>query len=104
QKNKLFAYHPESREGLLYKFDFCYNANTKQEEIFGDVVVPAVHALLRGYNTSIISYGPTQTGKTGLFYGTEEEPGLINMALEEIFSTLTNLVHLRYTISVSYWE
>jgi hypothetical protein len=57
KKKQLFAYHPESKEGLLYKFDFCFPHTANQKEIFEAICVPAVNAVLEGYSSAIVAYG-----------------------------------------------
>lgn len=105
EKNKLIARHPESHEGLLYNFDYCFDQGTAQNVIFESVGIPAVNSILEGFNAAIISYGPSKTGKTELLYGNEEEPGLISSCLRESFTYFANAPdNIGYTVIFSFWE
>mmetsp|Transcript_8699 Transcript_8699/g.12861 ORF Transcript_8699/g.12861 Transcript_8699/m.12861 type:complete len:767 (+) Transcript_8699:134-2434(+) len=105
EKNKLIAYHPESREGLLYNFDYCFDQGTAQNVIFESVGIPSVNSILEGFNSAIISYGPSKTGKTELLYGNEEEEGLVAQCLKEAFTYFANAPdNIGYTVIFSFWE
>lgn len=56
-KNQVVAYHPESREGLLYNFNHVFDEDASHETIFESVGERSVDAVLEGYNASLISYG-----------------------------------------------
>uniref|UniRef100_A0A7S1PIX9 Kinesin motor domain-containing protein n=1 Tax=Percolomonas cosmopolitus TaxID=63605 RepID=A0A7S1PIX9_9EUKA len=115
--NTLIAYYPESGEGLLYEFDFVFEQRTAFEDIFKKVGFPSVNCFLEGYNSCIMSYGPSRTGKTELFFGSyggqaragefgnEDETGLITNCLKETFTYLANAPdHISYTVIFSFWE
>ncbi|KAL5101230.1 hypothetical protein RYX36_005557 [Vicia faba] len=52
-----------------FKFDSVFDSNTSQEDIFQSVGVPLVKNALAGYNTSILSYGQSGSGKTYTMWG-----------------------------------
>ncbi|KAG2370787.1 hypothetical protein C9374_005985 [Naegleria lovaniensis] len=103
--NKLIAYHPESREGLLYKFDHCFDSETSNNEIFESVCVPLLNAVIEGYNGTIISYGSSRTGKTEMMIGNEREEGIVDLTFREGYSYLSSVADkVAYSISFSFWE
>lgn len=106
--NSLVAYHPESREGLPYKFNHCFDTPQKGctwESIFNSIGVPLINAFIAGYNSCLISYGPSKTGKKEMLYGDNDSPGLIELAVQEVFSFIFNAPeNISYTMLFSYWE
>ncbi|WJX59638.1 hypothetical protein P8452_44944 [Trifolium repens] len=47
-----------------FRFDSIFDSKTTQEDIFQSIGVPLVKNALAGYNTSILSYGQSGSGKT----------------------------------------
>ncbi|KAL0487329.1 MORN repeat-containing protein [Acrasis kona] len=112
-EKRLIAYHPETKEPLLYKFDNCFDSSgidgtegvNVHEQIFEAVGVPLVNAVLAGYNACIICYGPSKTGKSELLYGNAENAGIVDLAVQEGFSFINNVTeNISYTVKFSYWE
>ena len=105
-ENKLIAYHPESREGLLYKFDNCFDSETSNNTIFETICVPLLDAVIEGYNGTIISYGSSRTGKTEMLIGNEREEGIVDLTFREGYSHLASISDpkVHYQVSFSFWE
>jgi len=47
-----------------FAFDRVFDANSSQEEIYAAAIKDPVKAVLEGYNSTIVAYGQTGTGKT----------------------------------------
>ncbi|KAK4804375.1 hypothetical protein SAY86_004192 [Trapa natans] len=81
-----------------FTFDSVFNSRTSQEDIFQTVGVPLVKDALAGYNTSILSYGQSGSGKTYTIWGPPssmvEEPsssgdqGLVSRIFQTLFSEI----------------
>lgn len=71
----------------VFKFDRVFGETSTQHEVFSCVehLVPAV---IEGFTSTVISYGPTFGGKSYTMVGTEQEPGVIPRAVELIFKLL----------------
>ncbi|XP_062077549.1 kinesin-like protein KIN-12F [Humulus lupulus] len=52
-----------------YTFDSVFDSKNDQEDVFECVGVPLVKSALAGYNTSIVSYGQSGSGKTYTMWG-----------------------------------
>ncbi|WJX64872.1 hypothetical protein P8452_49602 [Trifolium repens] len=52
-----------------FRFDSVFDSKTSQEDVFQSVGVPLVKNALAGYNTSILSYGQSGSGKTYTMWG-----------------------------------
>jgi kinesin family protein 18/19 len=40
---------------------------------------------MQGYNASVFAYGATGAGKTYTMLGTEDDPGIMMLSVEELF-------------------
>lgn len=69
----------KNRKGSQSQFTFSrvYDQSTAQEKIFGENVHDLINTAIEGRNVSILSYGPTGTGKTYTMVGNEKNPGII---------------------------
>ena len=78
-----------------YTFDYIFDMDSSQEEVYEIAAVPAVESLVDGYNSTIFAYGQTGTGKTytmeGFIYDyLSPKKGLIPRAIEDIFKYIEN--------------
>ncbi|PKI50509.1 hypothetical protein CRG98_029114 [Punica granatum] len=84
-----------------FTFDSIFDARTSQRDIFETVGVPLVKDALAGYNTSILSYGQSGSGKTYTMWGPPssmfEEPssssdqGLVPRIFQILFSEIEKI-------------
>lgn len=47
-----------------FTFDYCFDMDASQSEVYEITARPAVLSILEGYNSTIFAYGQTGTGKT----------------------------------------
>ncbi|ORY05417.1 kinesin-domain-containing protein [Basidiobolus meristosporus CBS 931.73] len=59
---------------------------------------------MNGVNGTIFAYGQTSSGKTFTMHGTKEEPGIIPMAIEDIFRYILETPDREFLLRVSYLE
>ena len=60
---------------------------------------------MQGYNASVFAYGATGAGKTHTMLGSEENPGIMMLSIEELFNCIENYTMERdYKIKISYVE
>ncbi|XP_019435247.1 PREDICTED: kinesin-like protein KIN-12F isoform X2 [Lupinus angustifolius] len=79
-------------------FDEVFDTNSSQEDIFQSVGVPLVRNALAGYNTSLLSYGQSGSGKTYTMWGPlnamvvdpshHSHPGIASRIFQMLFSEL----------------
>ncbi|XP_061725321.1 kinesin-like protein Klp61F isoform X2 [Cydia pomonella] len=97
-----------------FTFDRAFAPNTKQIEVYQQVVSPLIKEVLCGYNCTVFAYGQTGTGKTHTMVGestTDENvnwqndplAGIIPRALSQLFDEL-RISNTEYTVRVSYLE
>jgi centromeric protein E len=66
------------------------------------------YAIIKGVNATIFAYGQTSTGKTWTMLGNEEDPGIIPLALKDLFSKISSHEGSEsgviYSVKASYLE
>lgn len=90
-----------------FSFDHVFGPESTQSDVFAKVE-PLVMSFADGYNSCIMAYGQTGTGKTFTMVGNrdaKENEGVIPRALQQVFAVV-NARHLTYkdTLSVSMIE
>ncbi|KAJ3128891.1 Kinesin- protein 6 [Nowakowskiella sp. JEL0407] len=95
------------RENYEFRFDWVFDVDTGQEEVFDKVAKEVVVSALDGYNGTIFAYGQTGSGKTFTITGGAEkydDRGLIPRTLQYIFAETKKRQGCHYEISISYME
>ena len=60
---------------------------------------------MQGYNASVFAYGATGAGKTYTMLGTEDQPGIMMLSIDELFKSIEHYSAERdYMLKVSYVE
>ncbi|XP_045462750.1 kinesin-like protein KIF11-A [Harmonia axyridis] len=77
-----------------YKFTKIFGPDTKQIEIFKELVKPKLVNFINGHNSTLLTYGVSSSGKTYTVVGTAEKPGVIPRSLEYLFRTLPVLTEV----------
>ena len=63
-----------------------------------------VRQVMEGYHATVFAYGMTGTGKTFSMQGTTSSPGVIPLAINDIFSYIRETPHREFLLRVSYLE
>lgn len=82
-----------------------FDESASSELVFERTTKPLLDGLLRGYNCACFAYGATGAGKTYTMIGTPEQPGVMVLTMNELFTRLATLsVTHTYSITLSYLE
>uniref|UniRef100_A0A7S3J0T0 Kinesin-like protein n=1 Tax=Euplotes harpa TaxID=151035 RepID=A0A7S3J0T0_9SPIT len=88
-----------------YAFDYAFDSETGQTEIFESTTKFLVEGILEGYNATVFAYGATGAGKTYTMLGTESNPGNMFLTLKELFVKIkAQRNNYNYDIRVSFLE
>eukprot|EP01083_Nonionella_stella_P073788 199750_1 len=91
-----------------YTFDYVYDLDSTQSQVYDNTARDAVISTLQGYNATIIAYGQTGSGKTYTMEGfdSERERGIIPRAIEEIFDHIYKTAGpaMRFLVRCSYLQ
>ncbi|XP_057725723.1 kinesin-like protein KIN-14U isoform X1 [Arachis stenosperma] len=84
-----------------FEFDKVFCQEASQESVFVEVE-PILRSAMDGHNVCVFAYGQTGTGKTFTMDGSNEQPGIIPRALEELFrqSSVDNSSSFTFSMSM----
>ncbi|XP_061365213.1 kinesin-like protein KIN-8A [Gastrolobium bilobum] len=89
--------------GRHFTFDAAFPDSATQQEVYSTTTSELVEAVLQGRNGSVFCYGATGAGKTYTMLGTVENPGVMVLAIKDLFSKIrqrsfdgSHVVHLSY--------
>ncbi|XP_055382078.1 kinesin-like protein KIF21A isoform X2 [Condylostylus longicornis] len=87
-----------------FTFDFVFDVNSSQVEIYEKCIDRLVEGALKGYNATVLAYGQTGSGKTytmGTGFDRElldMQEGIIPRAVRHIFSSIDTLQNSNHNI------
>ncbi|ELP83989.1 kifc1, putative [Entamoeba invadens IP1] len=87
-------------EKLSFTFDRIFSSLSTQDDVFSEIS-QLVQSSLDGYETCIFAYGQTGSGKTYTMEGEESHPGMIPLAVLQIFKTIRDLEKIGWVYKVS---
>ncbi|KAF4075058.1 hypothetical protein AMELA_G00230190 [Ameiurus melas] len=101
------AIHQIDDDGNMTKsfnFDRVFNAEESTNQLYNEIAKPLVVSTVEGYNGTIFAYGQTSSGKTFTMMGSEHNPGVIPLAMADVFHTIKNCPNKEFLLRVSYME
>lgn len=103
----------EGRKGLIshrgkeagdYYYDNVFTAHEHNAKVYDAAAKRLVRRVMEGYHGTVFAYGMTGTGKTFSMQGTATSPGVIPLAITDIFSFIRETPHREFLLRVSYLE
>lgn len=94
---------PKLKESL-FSFDFIFDKNSKQEEVYLNTSKILLEEVIEGYNATIFAYGATGSGKTYTMIGNGQNPGIMARAVSDLFSLIEDGRNKNFNIKVMYVE
>jgi type I site-specific restriction endonuclease len=85
QQDHLRSRRPAERQ---YMFDAAFGADSTQAEVYERTTKKLAEAVLDGYNACVFAYGATGGGKTYTMVGTQDNPGCMVRALNDLFDAM----------------
>ncbi|GAA6057502.1 hypothetical protein JCM3770_000589 [Rhodotorula araucariae] len=71
-----------------FRFDLLHLHPSPTSELYDRKIRPVVKAALGGFNGTVFAYGQTASGKTHTMTGSPTEPGIIPLAVDELFARI----------------
>ncbi|KAJ7994181.1 hypothetical protein DPEC_G00263250 [Dallia pectoralis] len=87
-----------------FSFDRVFSAEETTQQLYQELAKPLVVSTVEGYNGTIFAYGQTSSGKTFTMMGSSLNPGVIPLAMEDVFQTIKNCPKKEFLLRVSYLE
>ncbi|KAG6403616.1 hypothetical protein SASPL_135842 [Salvia splendens] len=87
-----------------YAFDKVFGSSTNTPEVYEVAARPVVKAAMDGVNGTVFAYGVTSSGKTHTMHGDQSSPGIIPLAIKDVFSIIQDTPGREFLLRVSYLE
>ncbi|GFY89905.1 kinesin motor family protein [Actinidia rufa] len=87
-----------------YAFDKVFGPSTASQEVYEVAARPVVKAAMEGVNGTVFAYGVTSSGKTHTMHGDQNAPGIIPLAIKDVFSMIQDTPGREFLLRVSYLE
>ncbi|KAF9807368.1 hypothetical protein SFRURICE_008917 [Spodoptera frugiperda] len=105
KNNTLYQLDQNGKDfGQYYTFDRVYDQDTKTSDVYDEIAKPIVQAATAGFNGTIFAYGQTSSGKTFTMTGTDDSPGIIPLAVVNLFEIIRSVPDRDFLVRVSYIE
>ncbi|XP_073139567.1 kinesin-like protein KIN-7D, mitochondrial isoform X3 [Henckelia pumila] len=87
-----------------YGFDRVFRSDASTPEVYDVAARPVVKAAMEGVNGTVFAYGVTSSGKTHTMHGDQSSPGIIPLAIKDVFSIIQDTPGREFLLRVSYLE
>ncbi|XP_031381423.1 kinesin-like protein KIN-7D, mitochondrial [Punica granatum] len=94
----------EYNPAAAYAFDKVFGPHTASQEVYEVAAKPVVKAAMEGVNGTVFAYGVTSSGKTHTMHGDQHSPGVIPLAIKDVFSIIQDTPGREFLLRVSYLE
>uniref|UniRef100_A0A0D9WN27 Kinesin-like protein n=1 Tax=Leersia perrieri TaxID=77586 RepID=A0A0D9WN27_9ORYZ len=94
----------EHNSNIGYAYDRVFGPTTATCHIYDDVAQYVVSGAMKGINGTIFAYGVTSSGKTHTMHGDQKSPGVIPLAVKDIFNRIQETPNREFLLRVSYLE
>ncbi|KAL9092502.1 MAG: hypothetical protein Q9159_000849 [Coniocarpon cinnabarinum] len=101
-RSSLISY--QGKEGGEYYYDNVFTAHDGNAKVYDASAKRLVRRVMEGYHGTVFAYGMTGTGKTYSMQGTAKQPGVIPLAITDIFSFIRENPEREFLLRVSYLE
>ncbi|KAL1208185.1 Kinesin-like protein KIN-7M [Cardamine amara subsp. amara] len=112
QRGDEIAWYPEAEKMVrneynpltAYAFDKVFGPQATTIEVYDVAAKPVVKAAMEGVNGTVFAYGVTSSGKTHTMHGDQDFPGIIPLAIKDVFSIIQETTGREFLLRVSYLE
>ncbi|XP_078447884.1 kinesin motor family protein isoform X2 [Wolffia australiana] len=94
----------EYNPATAYAFDRVFGPSTPTKVVYEVAAKPVVKAAMEGINGTVFAYGVTSSGKTHTMHGEQTSPGIIPLAIKDVFSMIQDTPGREFLLRVSYLE
>lgn len=92
------------RSILTRLLDNVFTTHDNNSRVYDHIAKRLVRRVMEGYHGTVFAYGMTGTGKTFSMQGTASSPGVIPLAITDIFSYIRETPSREFLLRVSYLE
>jgi len=88
----------------VYTLDNIFDSNWSTEAVYQHTTKDLVTKVVGGFNGTVFAYGQTSSGKTHTMRGTASQPGIVPLAVQDVFDHISITQDREYLLRVSYME
>lgn len=92
------------KDGGIYEFDNVFGPEQNNNRVYEHSAKRLVRRVMEGYHGTVFAYGMTGTGKTFSMQGITSSPGVIPLAITDIFAFIRETPAREFLLRVSYLE
>ena len=93
----------DSRESS-FNFRHVFDEKSTTQGVYDSTTKGVVEATMQGFNGTVFAYGQTSSGKTHTMMGTNDNPGILPLAIRDLFAHVRKTFDREFLIRVSYLE
>ncbi|GAB4851741.1 hypothetical protein Ancab_031143 [Ancistrocladus abbreviatus] len=93
-----------NNQSSKFEFDRIFGEECRTKEVYEARTKEIVAAAVRGFNGTVFAYGQTNSGKTHTMRGSSSEPGVIPLAVRDLFDTIHEVADREFLLRMSYME
>ncbi|KAK4281942.1 hypothetical protein QN277_013382 [Acacia crassicarpa] len=93
-----------SNHSTKFEFDQIFGEDCNTSQVYQSCTKDIVAAAVRGFNGTVFAYGQTNSGKTHTMRGSRKEPGVIPLAVHDLFKIIQQDVDREFLLRMSYME
>ncbi|KAI5466376.1 kinesin motor domain-containing protein [Mariannaea sp. PMI_226] len=101
-RKSLISYR--GKDGGDHYYDNVFTTHDNNSRVYDHIAKRLVRRVMEGYHGTVFAYGMTGTGKTFSMQGTASSPGVIPLAITDIFSYIRETPSREFLLRVSYLE
>ncbi|XP_010521267.1 PREDICTED: kinesin-like protein KIN-7C, mitochondrial [Tarenaya hassleriana] len=94
----------EHNPSSCYGFDRVFGPATTTRRVYDIAAQHVVSGAMQGINGTVFAYGVTSSGKTHTMHGEQRSPGIIPLAVKDVFGIIQETPEREYLLRVSYLE
>ncbi|KAB5568849.1 hypothetical protein DKX38_002642 [Salix brachista] len=90
--------------GISYAFDHVFDERCTNSRVYELLTKDLIHAAVEGFNGTVFVNGQTSSGKTFTMNGAQNDRGIIDQAVKDVFNKIHKIYDREFLIRVSYME
>ncbi|XP_031131367.1 kinesin-like protein KIN-7C, mitochondrial isoform X1 [Ipomoea triloba] len=94
----------EYNSDTAYGFDRVFGPATTTRRVYDVAAQHVVNGAMGGVNGTVFAYGVTSSGKTHTMHGEQKSPGIIPLAIKDVFGIIQETPGREFLLHVSYLE
>ncbi|KQJ90276.1 hypothetical protein BRADI_4g30490v3 [Brachypodium distachyon] len=87
-----------------FEFDRIFGEECRTADVYMARTKHIVDSAVQGFNGTVFAYGQTNSGKTYTMRGSDDEPGIIPLAIHDLFRSIQEHMDREFLVRMSYME